>query len=80
MKVSIREGRRIVSVFAPTRYRVVKIVCSCFEVVLQTTKHTIGYHGLGLLLEGNIHMSSGLILKMNSGYNGMSRELEKFTK
>jgi hypothetical protein len=25
-------------------------------------------------------MSSGLILKMNNGYNGVSRELEKFTK
>jgi hypothetical protein len=25
--------------FAPTRYRVVKIVCSCSEVVLQTMKN-----------------------------------------
>jgi hypothetical protein len=25
-------------------------------------------------------MSSGLILKMNGGYNGMSRVLEKFAK
>jgi hypothetical protein len=29
---------------------------------------------------GNSPMSSGLILKMNNGYNGVSRELEKFTK
>jgi hypothetical protein len=32
------------------------------------------------LLGGNSPMSSGLILKMNSGYNEVSRELEKFTK
>jgi hypothetical protein len=32
------------------------------------------------LLWGNSHMSSSLILKINSGYNGVSRELEKFTK
>jgi hypothetical protein len=30
-------------------------------------------------LIGNSHMSSDLILKMNIGYNGVSRELEKFT-
>jgi hypothetical protein len=32
------------------------------------------------LLGGNSPMSSNLILKMNSGYNGMSRKLEKFAK
>jgi hypothetical protein len=32
------------------------------------------------LLEGNSPTSSSLILKMNSGYNGVSRELKKFTK
>jgi hypothetical protein len=31
-----------------------------------------------LLLLGNSTTSSGLILKMNRGYNGMSRELKKF--
>jgi hypothetical protein len=30
------------------------------------------------LLRGNSHMSSGLILNMNRGYNGVGRELEKF--
>jgi hypothetical protein len=30
------------------------------------------------LLEGNSPTSSGLILKMNIGYKGVSRELEKF--
>jgi hypothetical protein len=30
------------------------------------------------LLGGNGPTSSGLILKMNIGYNGVSRELEKF--
>jgi hypothetical protein len=29
-------------------------------------------------LGGNSPTSSGLILKMNNGYNGVSRELEKF--
>jgi hypothetical protein len=33
-----------------------------------------------LLLGGNSHMSSSLIMKMNSGNNGVSRELEKFAK
>jgi hypothetical protein len=32
------------------------------------------------LLGGNSPMSSGLILKMNIGYNGVSRALEKFAK
>jgi hypothetical protein len=32
------------------------------------------------LLEGNSPTSSGLILKMNNGYNGVSRELQKFMK
>jgi hypothetical protein len=32
------------------------------------------------LLGGNSHTSSSLILKMNNGYNGVSRELEKFMK
>jgi hypothetical protein len=64
--------------FALARYRVVKIAHSYFEVVLRTTKHTIVYPGSPPLLGGNSHTSSGLILKMNSGYNGVSRELEKF--
>jgi hypothetical protein len=33
-----------------------------------------------LLLGGNSPTSSGLILKMNNGYNGLSREIEKFVK
>jgi hypothetical protein len=32
------------------------------------------------LLGGNSPTSSGLILKMNSDYKGVSRELEMFTK
>jgi hypothetical protein len=32
------------------------------------------------LLGGNCHTSNSLILKMNNGYNEVSRELEKFTK
>jgi hypothetical protein len=37
--------------FAPARYRVVKIVCSFFEVVLQTTNHIIVYLDSVLSLE-----------------------------
>jgi hypothetical protein len=31
-------------------------------------------------LKGNSHMCSDLILKINNGYNGVNRELDKFTK
>jgi hypothetical protein len=37
--------------FAMTRYRVVKIMYSCSEVVLRTIKHTIIYPGSGPSLE-----------------------------
>jgi hypothetical protein len=37
--------------FTPVRCRVVKIVRSCYEVVLRTIKHTIIYPGLGPSLE-----------------------------
>jgi hypothetical protein len=41
-------SRLMLSVFfTPARYRVVKIVCSCSEVVLRTMKHTIVYPGSG---------------------------------
>jgi hypothetical protein len=60
------------------RYQVVKIAHSCYEVVLRTTKYTLVYPGSGPSLE--VTTSSGLILKMNSGYNGVSKELKKFMK
>jgi hypothetical protein len=66
--------------FAPARYRVVKITRFYFKVVLRTIKHTIIYSDSGPLFRDNSHTSSGLILKMNNGYNGVSRELEKFMK
>jgi hypothetical protein len=34
----------------------------------------------GTLLGGNSATSNDLILKMNNGYNGVSRELKKFAK
>jgi hypothetical protein len=37
--------------FAPARYRVVNLIYSCSEVVLQTTKHIIVYPGLCPYLE-----------------------------
>jgi hypothetical protein len=65
--------------FAPARYRVVKIVRSSPEVVLQTMKYTVIYPGSSPLLRGNSPTSSGLILKMNIRYKWVSRELQKFT-
>jgi hypothetical protein len=59
---------------------VVKIACSYFKVVLRTIKHTMIYSGSDPLLEDNSPMSNDLILKMNSGYNRVSRELEKSAK
>jgi hypothetical protein len=66
--------------FTPARYRVVKITCSYFEVVLQTTKHIMVYRGLGPSSEVIALRPPILILKMNNGYNGVSRVLKKFTK
>jgi hypothetical protein len=66
--------------FAPARYMVVKIACSYSEVVLGTANHTIIYPGSRPLLRGNSPTSNSLILKMNNGYNGVSRGLEKFVK
>jgi hypothetical protein len=37
--------------FASARYKVVKIMCSCSEVVLRTTKHTMVYPSSGPSLE-----------------------------
>jgi hypothetical protein len=45
-------GHQLSVFFAPARYRVVKIVCSCSEVVLQTMKnYTIVYPGSCLCYE-----------------------------
>jgi hypothetical protein len=43
--------RQLSPFFAPARYRVVKIACSCSEMVLQNTKHTMFYPGSGPSLE-----------------------------
>jgi hypothetical protein len=37
--------RQLLVFFAPTRYRVVKIVCSSSDVILQIMKHTMIYPG-----------------------------------
>jgi hypothetical protein len=44
-------ARQLSVFFAPARYKVVKITCSYSKVVLQTTKHTMIYPGLGPSLE-----------------------------
>jgi hypothetical protein len=67
-----------VGVFCTDKNRVVKITCSSSEMVLQTTKHT-NLSWFRLLLGGYSPTSSDLILKMNNDYNGVSKELEKFT-
>jgi hypothetical protein len=55
--------------FTPSRYRVVKIVRSCFKVVMQTTKNYKAHYNLSWfrpLLRGNCHTSSVFVLKKNS--------------
>jgi hypothetical protein len=37
--------------FTPIRYRVIKIICFCFKVVLQITKQIIFYPNVGSSLE-----------------------------
>jgi hypothetical protein len=70
--------------FALARYRVVKIMCSCFEVVLQTMKNSKAHYSLSWfrpLLWGNRPTSSVFVLeKKNSVTKGVSWELEMFTK
>jgi hypothetical protein len=66
--------------FAPARYKVVKIACSYSEGGLVKYKAHYGLSWFSPLLGGNNPMSSGLVLKMNNDYNGVSRELEKFVK
>jgi hypothetical protein len=47
----VSDGNYLSVFSAPTTYRVVKITHSTSEVVLQTTKHTMIYPGLGPFLE-----------------------------
>jgi hypothetical protein len=58
-----------IGVFYTDKNRVVKITCSSSEMVLRTTKHTV--RGVCSML---------LIVKMNMCYQGVSGELEKFTR
>jgi hypothetical protein len=62
--------------FAPARYRVVKIMCSCFEVVLRTIKNyknTIVYLGSGPCYKViALHPTFLLLKKMNSVIIGVS--------
>jgi hypothetical protein len=52
--------------FAPARYRVVKIMCSCFEMVLRTMKNYKAHYSLSWfrpLLRGNSPTSKVFVLK-----------------
>jgi hypothetical protein len=70
--------------FATAEYRVVKIVCSCSKVVLQTMKNYKAHYSLSWfrpLLRGNSPTSSIFVLeKKNSVTKGVSGELEMFAK
>jgi hypothetical protein len=63
----IIQRKMVVSVFfAPARYRVVKIVCSCFEVVLRTMKNYKAHYSLSWfrpLLRGNSTTSSVFVIE-----------------
>jgi hypothetical protein len=49
--LGINSNSQHAGVFAPARYRVVKIACSFFEVVLETTNYIIVYPDSVLSLE-----------------------------
>jgi hypothetical protein len=51
-----------------------------FQGGLENYKAHYGLSWFRPLLRGNSPMSGGLILKMNSGYNGERREPKKFMK
>jgi hypothetical protein len=56
--------------FASTKYRVIKIVCSCSEVVLRNMKNYKAYYSLSWfrpLLQGNSPMSNIFVLEKKSG-------------
>jgi hypothetical protein len=65
-------ARQLSVFFAPARYRVVKIMHSYSEMVLWTMQNYKAHYSLSWfmpLLYSNSPTFSGLILKMNSGYN-----------
>jgi hypothetical protein len=65
-----------IGVIAPARYRVVKIVCSYSEVVLQTMKNYKAHYSLSWfrpLLRGNSPTSSVFCIEEEEQcYNGVS--------
>jgi hypothetical protein len=69
-------GVPTVSFFAQARYLVVKILCSCSEVVLQTMKNYKAYYSLswfGPLLRGNSSTSNNFCIEEEEQYyNGVS--------
>ncbi len=67
-----------VGVFCTDKNRVVKITRSRDGPTNYKTHYDLSW--FRPLLRGNSLTSSGLILKMNSGYNGVSKEHEKFMK
>jgi hypothetical protein len=73
------DNRKGVGVFCTGKDRVVKITRSSNEVVLQTIKAHGDLSWFKPLLGGNSPLPSGLILNMNRCYDGVSRELKKFT-
>jgi hypothetical protein len=66
--------------FTPARYMVVKITCSCFEVVLWTIKHTIFYPGSSPSLEVIALRARAWYWRWTVVTMGMSIALEKFNK
>jgi hypothetical protein len=76
-------ARQLSVFFAPPRYRAVKIVRSCSEVVLRTIKNYKAHYSLSWfrpLLSCNSSTSSIFDIEDELCYNGVSKELENFTK
>jgi hypothetical protein len=71
---------RVVGVFCTGKIQDGQGHAFLFRGGLANYKAHYGLSWFRALLGGNSPTSSGLILKMNSSYNGVSKELEKFTK
>jgi hypothetical protein len=79
-KRMVMPGTPTVSVFCTDKIQGGQDCVFLFRGGLTNYKAHYGLSWFKPLIGDNSPTSSGLILKMNSGYNGMSRELRKFTK
>jgi hypothetical protein len=75
-----RNTNNLVSIFCTDKIQGGQDLVFLFRDGLMNYKAHYGLSWFRPLLGRNSPTYSGLILKMNSGYNGVSRKHEKFTK